>query len=373
MSDWLLTGTGEWIDGHAARLVERDAAGNAYWRRHGIAPLMLRAVKSGSASSVAPDTLHQVEARCRQMAALNLQKMRHLAEILAAFDSADVPVVTLKGPVLAVLCYGDLARREFVDLDLLVEPDAVDRAWERLVALGYEPLTLLSNARQTRHMRVGRYHQAFVRRGAHEGSAVELHWALLPPGLSPLLDARRVWSRTRIVPIGGVPVRALGAEDLAVFLALHGAKHGWCRLLWIADFAHVMARELQLDWGALIAGHSGAQRSIAVAVSLAARMTGGWLPKGVDYGQFDATAVKRLVDEVWDRRVWHGVDTADLDNRQFQLAALGRPIDRWRYYAHWSLHPSTMDLAAVDLPHGVRGLYYVIRPLRLVRDRLRAM
>lgn len=370
MSGWMLAGAGRWIEEHAAQLLASDAAGIPQWQRHGIAPLVLEAARTGGAASIPRETVAALETRCRQIARENLQRLADLSAILAVCAHANIRAIALKGPTLAMLAYGDLARREFVDLDLLVAPGAIARARAQLLALGYVP-SAPPAFRQAHAMRAGRYHHAFVH--ATTRTAVELHWALLPRGLAHLMSERRARTRVREIPLGAVPVATLGAEDLAVFLAIHGTKHAWCRLAWIADFAHLVVRERDIDWPALFAAHRGARRMLILALTLAAKMTGGWLPEGVNLGQGETQVVRSLADQVWRERLWVGPGAADPENRTFQLAALDRLSDRARYYAEWLVHPSTLDIAVVDLPRGARGLYYAIRPLRLLRDRMRAL
>jgi hypothetical protein len=48
----------------------------------------------------------------------NFQLTRELLKILKFLESHDIPVVPLKGPVLAASAYGNLALRQFGDLDV---------------------------------------------------------------------------------------------------------------------------------------------------------------------------------------------------------------------------------------------------------------
>ena len=63
-----------------------------------------------------------------------LQEWQHLLQLL---DEAAIPVISFKGPALALTAYGDLTLREFHDLDLLVHPADVPRARDVLLRTGY--------------------------------------------------------------------------------------------------------------------------------------------------------------------------------------------------------------------------------------------
>ena len=173
--DWALAGAARWIGDHTDVLLCLNAAGDPAWRRHGIAPLLWQTIRTRGPTLVSGDVAVAVEARCRAIAQANLWRMGALQEILAACAAADIRVLTFKGPTLGVLAFGDLARREFVDLDLLVPAPDVVAAWECLEGLGYIASPPLTAAQRSVHARTG-HQQAFV----HGASrlAVELHWAL---------------------------------------------------------------------------------------------------------------------------------------------------------------------------------------------------
>ncbi len=65
----------------------------------------------------------------------NLAHTAELLKVLAILEQNRIPVIALKGPVLAAWGYGDLALRAFSDLDLLIRPDHVARAKDLLVAV----------------------------------------------------------------------------------------------------------------------------------------------------------------------------------------------------------------------------------------------
>src|SRR5205807_1206172 len=106
--------------------------------------------------------------------------MRFSAELVAItkrFEAAGIPVIAQKGPVLAELLYGDIAMREFGDLDVLVRPADVPRAITTLRDLGYEQNLQLSRRQEKAYLRSG-YEYVFGR-GA-ECNLVELQWNVLP-------------------------------------------------------------------------------------------------------------------------------------------------------------------------------------------------
>lgn len=132
-----------------------------------------------------------------------------------------VPVMPLKGPMLAEALYGDPALRPSNDLDLLVRKEDFSHAEALLLNQGFEAEEDTDD-----------YHRVFQRGNL----TVELHYDLASPrGLR--FDVGEVWSRSTQTEYRFHPVRTMSAEDRAVYLCLHGLKHGFTRLIWIDDVA----------------------------------------------------------------------------------------------------------------------------------------
>ena len=113
----------------------------------------------------------------RDITRQNLIWLQEWQQLLQLLDEAAIPVISFKGPALALTAYGNLTLREFHDLDLLVHPADVVRAKDILQRAGYtlwtpvlgdsEQALLQSNNRQLRFTHPVR------------GTTVDLHWGLL--------------------------------------------------------------------------------------------------------------------------------------------------------------------------------------------------
>lgn len=198
----------------------------------------------------------------RQAGMSALTMAREAARLQDAFDAADCPALFVKGSSLAMLAYGELGLKWAWDIDLLTTPGAAARGRAILEGLGYalvEPEEL--DARRFELFLTLGKECIFVH--AESRIAVELHWKLVDnPFLLTGVDAL---SPARAVPIGGRALRTLEGPALLAYLLVHGTRHAWSRLKWLADVAALLAhypvdaieplyRELQ----ALQAGHAAA-------------------------------------------------------------------------------------------------------------------
>src|SRR6185436_17469392 len=101
-------------------------------RRHSLVPLVsarLEQVKD----AVPPDVLQRFRKDHQENAARNLIFADELTSLIKALAEVEIETIVFKGPALAVMAYGDLALRRFVDLDLMVRRAAVARAIQELL------------------------------------------------------------------------------------------------------------------------------------------------------------------------------------------------------------------------------------------------
>jgi hypothetical protein len=175
---------------------------------------------------------------------------RELGRVLRAFVRDEIPVIPLKGLVLAETLYADPVLRPSSDLDLLVRPEAVVAVDELLQRLGYRRLADdhswsfdLAYDRATLYTGPG---------GVH----VDLHWSLLSDPRYVWNDAEslQIWDRATKIQVAGESALGLCPEDLVLYLAIHLAvHHGLAGLLWYWDLALILGRwRGQLDWTALL-------------------------------------------------------------------------------------------------------------------------
>src|SRR6516164_3559227 len=88
--------------------------------QHGVRPLLMRSLKSACWSGVPLSIQLVLESFYKETVVRNLYFTSELLRLLDVFRRNSIPIAAFKGPVLAEVAYGDLALREFLDLDALV-------------------------------------------------------------------------------------------------------------------------------------------------------------------------------------------------------------------------------------------------------------
>jgi Uncharacterised nucleotidyltransferase len=280
--------------------------------------------------------------------------------------------VPFKGAVLAASAYGDLALRQFSDLDILVGRGDVVRAKNLLLAAGnrLEPqgYTIeLSDALEQRYLDTQcnyNFHSADGR------VLMELHWSFAPRYFAFPINVDRLWDRLEQIPLAGSVVPNIPAEDLLLILSSHGARHCWQRLAWICDIAELLRRNQNLDWDRTLceARRLGNERVLLLGLRLAHDLLGALLPPvQVQRAQADPH-VSVLVAQVRQRLFAQTGDTSD-DEARFQIFHLQtreRLRDKISYSLGWALTPTVREWEALALPASLAFFYYLFRPLRLI-------
>src|SRR5438128_2552908 len=72
--------------------------------------------------------LEHLRARFYRVSAYNYHLAAKLIELTSQLEQAHISVLALKGPAAAIMAYGDLALRQYEDLDLVIRAEDVWKA-----------------------------------------------------------------------------------------------------------------------------------------------------------------------------------------------------------------------------------------------------
>ncbi|HEX8074275.1 MAG TPA: nucleotidyltransferase family protein [Thermoleophilaceae bacterium] len=253
---------------------------------HRIAPLVQRSgwlTQVGAPQGIQDGVRERTRSNTRKLLRVAAVQ-RNVVEVLAA---ARVEALVLKGVTAAIDAHGDPGARFVGDLDLLVAPASAARAVAALRAAGLEwqgwnssdesfGATLATDVVE----RVSRYPAKYDVKFEADGVCVELHWRLFAnPSLMPVDP---VWlRRPRHLSAHGARVPALPLSAQWVYTLVHGLKHLWLRMQWLADVPGLALHHPQLvRRDALEAVGRGYVRSVATGLLVAETVLGPFLPRG---------------------------------------------------------------------------------------------
>ncbi|HJY88390.1 MAG TPA: nucleotidyltransferase family protein [Candidatus Acidoferrales bacterium] len=334
---------------------------------HGLMPHLYWHLNACCPGAVPPSRM-AVLANCfREHAQRNLYLTLELVGILERLQANEVLAIPYKGPVLAFLAYGGLALREFSDLDILVPQRDIPRACKLVASLGYQPRFEPAAAHATSKDRIpGQY--LFSRDDG--SSVVELHSERTLRYFPRPLDVDRISARLEPVSVGGKEVHTFPAEDLLSLLCVHGAKHFWQRLSWISDIAELLRSHPGLDWGRTreLARELDCERMLFLGLYLARDLLGANLSEEILADQREERVLHSLAGRVCAKLFWNpATEPGVIERCGFRIRMRERLWDGLRYSLRMAVTPTEEDWALLPLPDRLNSLYYVIRPLRLLK------
>lgn len=338
--------------------------------RHRMIPLLHRHLRGSTLPAPFADEL-----RARTTAEVHraLRLAGEARRLLDALAAAGIDALVYKGPALTVQAYGDLALRSFIDLDLLVRPADIPRSIGVLADAGYAAGVEMTAAQERWFRRVDGDYPLVHRQ---TGTLVELHARVSSLRFAMPIDTDDLVRRSQPVAVGGGQVRTLGGDDLLLVLLVHGAKHRWKRLEWLAAVAALL-RAGRGDAGAVVARATElhARRTVLLGLHLAHALLAAPLSTEVQRGIAADGAVAALAREAAERLFGPepGDDLAGTRaNLWFNLRLRDGAADRVRSAARWLFGPGPEDWKWKPLPDALFPLYRVLRPLRLLARHGRA-
>jgi hypothetical protein len=343
-----------------------------YAAYHGMRPLLHRFLKSTGSNFFSGELVQSLAEFAKLNVQRNLRATGHLTEIIRALECHGISAIPYKGPALASLIYQDVGMREFSDLDLLVDRMEVFKAKEVMTELGYLPEIELAVWQEKIFLETGNV-LLFTHRETK--NLVELHWQLSPGYLAPATDTGALRKRLVEVYPGGQRMKTLSPEDYLVYLCVHGAKHLWERLGWLADIATLISDQPELDWDFVVeeAGRQKSERMLLLGLQLAREIIDIHLPLQIAEKIAGDFKVKSLAHE---SKKWLLTSTGSSPTFRervgYCLNLHRRLREKMRYLVLGATAPNTMDWAFVELPQSVSFLYRIARPLRLLKGLFRA-
>ena len=260
-------------------------------REHGLISVLQRTISR--TPSVPSHIITSIQTAYLAQVARNFQLTTALREILRTFADHNLEVVVLKGPAVALLLYGQIAFREFTDLDLLVRPEDHERARLMIENLGYSRISCVtSSPRDEKDIQLIRDADDIL---------VELHWALNAPNSRFPLEATGIWDRLEGLFVFNDPIRTLCLEETLIYLCIHASKHRWTNVKWVFDIATLLTRKAStLNWDSLRYRCEivGCTRTVFFGIHLAGLLFATEMPREIATQVQGGRSLMRLVKAV---------------------------------------------------------------------------
>lgn len=283
---------------------------------HRITPLLWHRLKQKGLDKIVPEAVAaSLKEASRRNTMNNLRLSRELHLLLSTLEAENIPVIPLKGIVLANTVYENISLREMNDIDVLVRPEHLERIASSLIKMGYPPIQTLSVnfTMQTKH-----HLPCFIKKGR---AKIEVHWNITHPNKSYSIDPQGLWERAMPVKIAGCRTMMFSPEDMLLHICLHTSYlHPFnFGLRPFCDIAEIIDHfGSDLDWGMVVdrACGQGWQRGVYLAMQLAVDLAGASVPRDVLEGLQPANASKIILQTV----------TAQIFTDKYVAAGMSKPF-----------------------------------------------
>lgn len=353
---------GEW-----ARQVQNWDKLLAALGQHRLLPLAFSRLTEGRVA-MPPATLELLKNAYQQNVFHCTSNALELISVLRAFELERIRSLPFKGIVLGATLYRDLSKRAAGDIDLMIDFDNLSRATAILLKMGYELKTPVRKDGLPASQNSYEYH--FERQA--DGVVVELRWRLelTQPKYRHNIGLQWAWARRQTARLAGMDVPNMDPETTLLVLCMHGSKHIWSRLLWICDLSYLLARFPSLDWKHITnqARRAGLSRALALGMLLAHRVCCAPLPEEI-LRRFEADTTASELAQSIEESLFDRPGQLPVGRVPYNVRLLGLQ-DRLRLLLSPNFfRPNERDRNFVRLPRHLHALYFLVRPLRILRDK----
>jgi Uncharacterised nucleotidyltransferase len=335
--------------------------------RHRLSPVIYEIISGAAKDLVSPEQLNKLREATAPSTSAGMALLRELLHLHRLFEGAKILVIPYKGPLLAWVAYGSFIRREYQDLDFLVEQKYIPDAVAVMKSAGYVPQFDPREAHAGQH---GNAPGQYAFQSQPQKILAEFHTERTLRYFPTPIDFQELAGRLMTVEIGGQRLRTFSIEDTLVMLCVHGAKHFWERLGWVLDIA-MLSTVQEVDWALVtqIAAKLESTRVLLLGLYLAHDLFHASLPEQLleEIGR-DIT-VQELAESVYAQYA----DVSDpgagvLPRAVFRFRLRDGIGQGLRHTWRLAMSPTESDRQTVRLPRWLTPLYMLVRPWRLLKE-----
>jgi putative nucleotidyltransferase-like protein len=347
--------------------------------RHSVFPLVWHSLETCDDLPIPEPIRQSLHRQAQKHVQDALIQAADLIRLVQCFERAGIPVMPLKGPVLAMQAYGTLALRHVGDLDLLINLASVEDADRILVDAGYTRTTpgFTLSPGQTRAFK--KIRKDFSYSHGTRAMHVELHWRWCQNAYLFPLSFEEIYASRVFVKLSSICITAMPREVLLLYLCAHGAHTGWFRLKWLCDLPALIDAGVGLDMAALMrqARDLGVLRVLSQGLLLAHHVLDMPLPPLISeiirQDRIVRQGLVHIAKQALVQDTCYWTEHAPVSWMPVQLLYRLKLRANFRYKWHniyfYSLW--TEDWELVRLPERLLVLYFVLRPFLWIMRRLR--
>ena len=310
----------------------------------------------------------------------NLLLTAESIEISKTLADNQIDAISFKGPTLAATAYGELALRQFCDLDLLIEEHNSLKVVDILVSMGYQLPDPIARLEKRPYMAYNQFLESEETQKKYNLShpqkkiTIDLQWSLTERRIDRFfpVNFQHLNANSSYVTLAGTDIKQFSPEDMLLYLCFHGSKHCWSELKWICDVAEFVRSNREIDWQ-LVRSQAKAwkiERMLSLGLFLVADILRIELPELARQNIKIEPEIVALTG-----KVKQGIFERPLTETEkiaFRFKLRSKLSEQIFYLADILFTPTAKEweLLPFALPKPISFLYRTLRPYRLMRESL---
>jgi hypothetical protein len=182
-----------------------------------------------------------------------------------------------------------------------------------------------------------------------------------------------LWEESQKIPLNNHTIETFASETLLLYLCMHGSKHVWERLEWIADIDRLIRISNSLNWKKVytLARYVNGQTMLELGMFLSVEFFQTPLPEEIKKQIYHNQNITQLASDVLntlDREKSIPDTEVQYNYRHFRfhLALNDTAIDKLYFIFKTLFTLKSGDVETVNLPNKLFFFYYLVRPFRLI-------
>ena len=334
--------------------------------RHRLLPLLYYNLNSICPELVHEDILGELKDKFNANVRKNLMLTGEMIKVLNLLESEGITAVPYKGPVLASMAYGNIGLREFSDIDIFIQEADVLEAKKLLLSNDFVLCFEFNHITDKFYLKTQREYGLL---NTNTGVVTELHWDFHGPFFYLPLETDYFYDSLKTIDINGFTVSSFTPENLFIILCIHNAKHDWGKLGWICDISQLI-QNYKMDWTLILekSGKLGIQRIVNINFSLANDLFKLNLPEDILHSLNSDPVIKKMSLLIKNKLFSETICEFSLINKLFFDL---RKRESFYYGIKDSILgltvPAYPDFESLCLPEVLYPLYYLFRPIKLLK------
>jgi len=297
----------------------------------------------------------------RNIAQKNMLMSAELIKVMKLLKENNIEAIAFKGPTLAQMAYGDIALRQYADLDILIDEKDIEQCYN-LILKTHTTTIDKKFLRNTLFTEKNSDIQYFNKKN---NILIEIHWKLFRTQFSNYNQFSNIFNTKKEVLLQGHKLHVFNDEILLVYLCMHGSKHCWERISWILDISMIINNNKTLDWNFIKdqALKLECETMLYLGLELCHKLFNTKIP--IPYKQNTNLINYVLKSFIYLLQKQTEVNK-NLNTFKFHFALNDTTYQKVKFLIKTIFPINAQDVSEINLPKSFYFLYYIIKPFRLI-------